>query len=429
MKKVTASWTKVVQTIDKRTASEALKAETRGKVIYKVAMSLLKALAQRSRSTGSEDDLIAARLIDKAVTQLKVIVPTVSAIAAWGQANKACDQVKLFAHADPNTVCEAPAGRSSKVKAACRKCDAATAKMLQLAGGTPAGEHTIEELIETTVEDIDYVTATLEYPEFTSSSLAARRKASLTKPLGRLKAALQATLESSRAGEAAWSAYDDLRGRTFSQSLVETLEKLPKWTKAPRHAKALRAACKAPRHAKALRAACKDARQKRGEEATAELDVGTAKSPATSGASTWRDPKSGLTWQVTPTGGYMDWSTAKAHCAGLNLGDSMDWRLPTIGELRFLIRGCPATQSGGRCNIKKGDCLSWSCWDGSCRGCSNKGGPGKGCYWPGEMQGECSWYWSSSVSATDAIAWTVHFDNGSVFVTYSSNDRPVRCVR
>ena len=144
---------------------------------------------------------------------------------------------------------------------------------------------------------------------------------------------------------------------------------------------------------------------------------------------TWTDPISGLTWQVTPTGGTMEWSDAKAHCAGLSL-DGGGWRLPNIGELRSLIRGCPATQDGGSCRVEEGDCLSWSCWGDSCDGCSGWDGPADGCYWPDEMQGTCSWYWSSSpVGDTPDFRWRVDFNDGDVNSGGVTNGRRVRCVR
>ena len=145
---------------------------------------------------------------------------------------------------------------------------------------------------------------------------------------------------------------------------------------------------------------------------------------------TWKDPTSGLTWQVMPTGGTMDWSDAKPHCAGLSL-DGGGWHLPTIGELRTLIRGCPATEDGGSCNVEEGDCLAWSCRDDSCSGCSSYDGPGKdGMYWPDEIQGDCCWYWSSSpVEGIDDFAWGVYFNYGYVNTDVVGNPVHVRCVR
>ena len=143
----------------------------------------------------------------------------------------------------------------------------------------------------------------------------------------------------------------------------------------------------------------------------------------------WIDPVSGLTWQGTPTGGNMNWSDAKSHCAGLSL-DGGGWYLPTIGELRSLMRGCPGTVTGGACDVTDA-CLDSSCNDeGGCTDCSHNDGPADGCYWPDEMQGTCSWYWSSSpVEDYDSLAWYVGFDYGNVYYTSDFLGKLVRCVR
>jgi hypothetical protein len=132
----------------------------------------------------------------------------------------------------------------------------------------------------------------------------------------------------------------------------------------------------------------------------------------------WTDPKTGLTWQVEATGGKMAWSAAKAHCARLSLGGHHDWRLPTISELRSLIRGCPATRMGGTCGVTD-SCLKADCWkEDPCKGCSFKGGPGPdGMYWPPELSGDHWFYWSSSPVAGNYLghgAWGVHFHSGDV---------------
>ena len=147
---------------------------------------------------------------------------------------------------------------------------------------------------------------------------------------------------------------------------------------------------------------------------------------------TWPDETSGLLWQVTPTGGYMDWSEAKAHCADLDFEGRKDWRLPTIGELRTLIRGCPATEDGGSCDVEEGDCLKWGCRDETCEGCGwwSSTALAGGCSWPDEMQGTCGWYWSSSpVEDIGDGAWGVDFGGGKVGSYYVDADFTVRCVR
>ena len=57
---------------------------------------------------------------------------------------------------------------------------------------------------------------------------------------------------------------------------------------------------------------------------------------------TWVDPATGYEWQVNP-GSPCTWQDAVDYCQSLGNG----WRMPTIGELRTLVRGCPDMEPGG----------------------------------------------------------------------------------
>jgi len=134
------------------------------------------------------------------------------------------------------------------------------------------------------------------------------------------------------------------------------------------------------------------------------------------GGAVWKDAQSGLMWQAMPPSDGMNWNDAKAYCSNLSLGGYSDWRLPSIMELRSLIRGCSKTEKGGSCNIGSG-CRKWSCRAESCNGCSRKGGPGEsGHYWPKELPDVDKWcFWSSSpVGDSDSLAWGVFFGSGYV---------------
>lgn len=127
-----------------------------------------------------------------------------------------------------------------------------------------------------------------------------------------------------------------------------------------------------------------------------------------------------------------EWDEAKSYCQNLNWGGYSDWRLPTISELRSLIRGCSDTETGGSCGVTD-TCLHSLCWDPSCDGCSYYGGPAHGKYSPSQLKGKYVGNWSSStVEDHDDTAWWVEFDKGSVPKVNNDNyllEGHVRCGR
>ncbi|MDP8257794.1 MAG: DUF1566 domain-containing protein, partial [Candidatus Alcyoniella australis] len=142
------------------------------------------------------------------------------------------------------------------------------------------------------------------------------------------------------------------------------------------------------------------------------------------------DDDGDLTWQNPPSEDSMSWDEAKTYCANLSFDGHDDWRLPTISELRSLIRGCDATETGGACNVTD-DCTESDCWNNPCIGCEYGEGPGSGgAYWPDEMTGEIFWYWSSSsVAHYGDRAWAVGFNTGYVGEDGTGNYSGARCVR
>lgn len=138
------------------------------------------------------------------------------------------------------------------------------------------------------------------------------------------------------------------------------------------------------------------------------------------------DTTSRLSWQMDPPSEPMTWEEAKSYCSNLSLtGDG--WHLPTISELRSLIRGCDGTITGGACGVSD-SCLNSSCENEPCFSCTNGGGPNNACYGPEEMSGECNYYWSSSAVQNHDGVWVVYFDAGMVGTTIG-DIYYVRCVR
>ncbi len=100
-------------------------------------------------------------------------------------------------------------------------------------------------------------------------------------------------------------------------------------------------------------------------------------------AATWTDASTHLMWEVGKSGGR-DWDSALTYCTGLSLAGYGDWRLPTINEMRTIVAGCAATETGGLCGVTNA-CAAPSGRNENCSGCAQYAGPGPaGCYWPSE---------------------------------------------
>lgn len=96
---------------------------------------------------------------------------------------------------------------------------------------------------------------------------------------------------------------------------------------------------------------------------------------AASGSETWTDPATGLTWESARVIREMNWDYAQTFCQKQSLGGYTDWRLPNIDELRTLVRGCPAAETGGACGITDSCNTLDPCGTG-CTGCESNVGPG-----------------------------------------------------
>jgi hypothetical protein len=162
----------------------------------------------------------------------------------------------------------------------------------------------------------------------------------------------------------------------------------------------------------------------------------------------WIDPLHGHWWQNPPASTTMTWTNAKDYCEHLAVNGYTDWRLPTISELRSLIRGCPTTETGGECRVTDSctnacvqcgvpcPCTEICYVEKDCRGCYTK----SGCYWDWELKGDsCNdisldHYWTSTATDEKAeIAWTVSFQSAGIdaYATnaYQNFHFYVRCVR
>lgn len=121
---------------------------------------------------------------------------------------------------------------------------------------------------------------------------------------------------------------------------------------------------------------------------------------------------------------YMKWQDAVDYCDNLNESGYSDWHLPTISELRTLIKNCPGSQTGGSCGVTD-SCLSGGCVNDACGGCDfdESGGHSK--------LGDTDCLWSSSIFADNTdTAWIVSFNFGYLNNYYKTEPScDVRCVR
>jgi uncharacterized protein DUF1566 len=172
-----------------------------------------------------------------------------------------------------------------------------------------------------------------------------------------------------------------------------------------------------------------------------DTDTETEERPVISceGNATWFDEASGLCWECRSWKCW-DGSTlpdeptddnAFEYCEKLSLGGYTDWRLSNIGELRTLVRDCPATESDGDCQVYHGD--SVENWNETCMGCELGNGPGlHGTYWDAMLGSPPVWACSSSLfSFGGNYLWCISFHSGQIYYieTVSPPKRGVRCVR
>jgi len=152
----------------------------------------------------------------------------------------------------------------------------------------------------------------------------------------------------------------------------------------------------------------------------------------------WPDAEVGLSWEDPPPADYLAHGDAETRCLELGLGGHDDWRLPSVDELRALIRSCPVTALGGVCPASDPGCLTSTadtCNPDACLGCSSamNGGPGlEGCYWDGALAGSCEFaHWSRSDDpiAPTVFAWVVFFDRAMVTAMDKVTELNSRCVR
>jgi hypothetical protein len=109
------------------------------------------------------------------------------------------------------------------------------------------------------------------------------------------------------------------------------------------------------------------------------------------------------------------WDKSVEYC------ENLEGRLPTISELRTLIKDCQMIETGGACKITD-ECLSFTnCYDNNlCGGC------GHGNY---SVFGYDGTFWSSSEMSEDTNSvWVINFYNAHIFEYHTDTTQPFSAV-
>ena len=126
--------------------------------------------------------------------------------------------------------------------------------------------------------------------------------------------------------------------------------------------------------------------------------------------------------------GAKNWDDAVAHCNNLREG-GYNWELPSIDQLRTLIKNCTPTEPEGSCHVTDACSyyLTGGCFDDNkCNNpleCPN--------YYEHSLFGDTGEFWSSSSlkDFPDEKAWKVDFSYGLINFKEKSDAINVRCVR
>ena len=143
------------------------------------------------------------------------------------------------------------------------------------------------------------------------------------------------------------------------------------------------------------------------------------------------DPACRYTWSKKVRRDKLD--DARHYCQTLVEDGHSDWRLPTISELRCLVKNCAVSESKGLCGIED------TCPGERCASAKNSIAPGPPCkcdcggnY---SVFGDREWLWSSTTfagaySATGTWARAINFKCGAVDgLDTGVLEAYVRCIR
>lgn len=124
-----------------------------------------------------------------------------------------------------------------------------------------------------------------------------------------------------------------------------------------------------------------------------------------------KDSANNLMWQIQSPGNHAYYEDVEKYCKSMDLEGFNDWRVPTLKELRTVIRDCPKTEKGG------------SCMTTFCTGCVTDK---THCYRVKQLQGLCGRYWGKKEGQ---MYGAVDFTTGAVIEVGPNATMLGKCVR
>lgn len=137
----------------------------------------------------------------------------------------------------------------------------------------------------------------------------------------------------------------------------------------------------------------------------------------------------------------LTYTKAEDFCSSLDWAGYTDWRLPTIDELRTVVKGYKDIEPGGRCRVGEGCLLKVCLYQGQKSQddypCSNKEetellqGPGPdGCFFDDVWREYCGPYWSSTaIEGASGSIFALDFSDPSIYAENNIASAFARCVR
>lgn len=120
-----------------------------------------------------------------------------------------------------------------------------------------------------------------------------------------------------------------------------------------------------------------------------------------------------------------DWNGAYNYCSALTEG-SHNWRLPTISELRQLVKNCAGTEYNGACGVRDGHLKESDFTYNECAKCTNRY---DGSY---SKLGDKDYLWSASeLDGDSSKVWVINFKSANIgtLAKATAEYGYARCVR